>query len=154
MIFPCSLCMTALLRATSTPPLISSAALDPPGGDDTPSSAAMSLPPAAAMLTGARNRMTSSPCSVTVSSSSMRDAGSGGRFRMPSPVAANWLARTTPLASRTIAPTTSVAARPAWTLAAAGSPLAERAPCRSWVRSGLSSVRSPYFALYARFWAM
>ena len=121
--------------ATSTPPLSSSPGRVPPPSAERPSSVAM--PPPESLVTGARNRITGSPCSVTVSRSWMVEAGVAGRSRRTTP---RW-ASAVPLASRIIAPTTSLVP------ARVRSVPAESAPSRSWVSSGLSSVSTPYLLL-------
>ena len=97
---------------------------------------------AVAAVTGARKSSTGSPSAVADSRSSTSFGSAPGSARSALPV---W-ARTAPFASRITPPTTSV---PAWAL-----PLADTAPSRNCTSSGLSSVRTPYLALKARFVAM
>ena len=101
-----------------------------------PSSSPIAEPPLE-LVTGARNSSTGSPSVVIASRSSSAAGGAPGRSRMALPV---W-ARMAPFASRIIAPTTSERSP---------SPPAANAPSRNCVSSGLSSVRTPYFALKAR----
>ena len=120
------------LIATSTPPLIASPLL----AGAAPSSSPIAEPPLE-LVTGARKSSTASPSVVSASRSSSAAGGAPGRSRMGLPV---W-ARMAPFASRIIAPTTSERSP---------SPPGATAPSRNCVSSGLSSVRTPYFALKAR----
>ena len=120
------------LIATSTPPFTVSVRTAP--------AAAPSSPVAA--VTGARKSSTGSPSAVADSRSSTAFGSASGSARSALPV---W-ARTAPFASRITPPTTSLPACPL--------PLADTAPSRNCTSSGLSSVRTPYLALKARFVAM
>ena len=128
----CTSRRVALEMATSTPPFTDSVT----AAGAAPSSSLIPEPPLE-LVTGARKSSTGSPSVVNASRSSRAAAGAPGRSRIDRPA---W-ARTAPLASRIMAPTTSERSP---------SPPASTAPSRNWARSGLSSVRTPYFALKAR----
>jgi hypothetical protein len=125
----------AWLIATSTPPFTAS------GRGETPPPRSSDAAPPPPVVTGARNSSTGSPSVVVASISSRSSGGPAGSFRMPLPTSA----RTSPLASRIIAPTTSEPP---------GAAPADVAPSRNCRRSGRSSVRTPYLALKARLLAM
>ena len=121
------------LIATSTPPFTVSARTAP--------AAVPSSPPVAA-VTGARKSSTGSPSAVDESRSSTSVGSAAGRPR--SDLAGLGEDRALRVADH----------RPHHVGAGLPAPLADTAPSRNCTSSGLSSVRTPYFALNARFVAM